>query len=425
MNIVIMPDASIKKTSKLLDIQAKAGFNNLMLDMSVFAPEQILEQREQYKEKGIDNVAVDIAFEPFRLEAIANIYLKKCKTLGFKHSIGRAPSLAVNSKRKDMEEILYQLTEMSIRICAGAGCQYIIIEPLTKAPKTEQERNRNIKFYLYFAKLAAENNMMVLIRNNYCNYNGNLIRSMFSDARKINELVELLNQESGGENYGVCLDVGVCNICGQNMYEIISDLGSKIKAVIMRENDGITDNSLLPFSCVNKSTSRLDWLNLIRGLRKIDFNGELIYDFRDSLYAVSHLLRQDIVEYAKKVLDFLVWQIMQERTIKKYEKRVLFGAGNMCRNYMKCYGEQFPPLFTCDNNKCLWGSNFEGIKIKSPEELLSLPSDVAIFICNMFYDEIEQQLAEMGVKNPIERFNDEYMPSTYTNRFNAEKREIN
>ena len=41
-----------------------------------------------------------------------------------------------------------------------------------------------------------------------------------------------------------------------------------------------------------------------------------------------------------------------------------------------------------------------------------------------YYDEIEAQLREMGLKNPIERFNDEYMPSMYTDRFDSEKREI-
>ena len=105
-----------------------------------------------------------------------------------------------------------------------------------------------------------------------------------------------------------------------------------------------------------------------------------------------------------------------KNVLKKYDKRVLFGAGNMCRNYMKCYGEEFPPLFTCDNNKARWGEQFEGLEIKPPECLKELPPDCAIFICNIYYKEIEQQLRETGVSNPIEYFNDEYMPSYYFDR---------
>lgn len=88
----------------------------------------------------------------------------------------------------------------------------------------------------------------------------------------------------------------------------------------------------------------------------------------------------------------------------------------MCRNYMKNYGEEFPPLFTCDNNSSRWGEEFCGLTIKAPEELKKLPPDCAVFICNVYYREIEAQLRSMGIKNPIEYFNDEYMPTFYTER---------
>ena len=31
-------------------------------------------------------------------------------------------------------------------------------------------------------------------------------------------------------------------------------------------------------------------------------------------------------------------------------------------------------------------------------------------ICNVYYREIEAQLKDMGIENPIERFNDEFLP---------------
>ena len=64
------------------------------------------------------------------------------------------------------------------------------------------------------------------------------------------------------------------------------------------------------------------------------------------------------------------------------------------------------------------------LTIKNPEELKKLPVDCAIFICNIYYDEIEEQLRRMGMNNPIERFNDEFMPSFYFDRIDAETREI-
>ncbi len=78
---------------------------------------------------------------------------------------------------------------------------------------------------------------------------------------------------------------------------------------------------------------------------------------------------------------------------------------------MKCYGEIYRPLFTCDNNQAKWGTMLDGLEIKDPEELRALPDTCAIFICNIYYEEIEQQLRGMGLPNPIERFSDEYLPS--------------
>ena len=59
---------------------------------------------------------------------------------------------------------------------------------------------------------------------------------------------------------------------------------------------------------------------------------------------------------------------------------------------------------------------FEGLEVKDPQELKALPEDCVVFICNIYYREIEAQLRQMGIENPIEFFNDEYMPSFYFNR---------
>ena len=82
---------------------------------------------------------------------------------------------------------------------------------------------------------------------------------------------------------------------------------------------------------------------------------------------------------------------------------------------MKCYGEKYPPLFTCDNNRDLWGGELEGLKIKSPEALRELPEGSGVIICNTYYREIEEQLRCMEIEN-IGYFNDEYMPSFYFDR---------
>lgn len=396
MEIICMGEAYGKKPPKINTCLKAAGFRNMLLDLSLFCTE----------------------YEPERMEeAVSQYHLPGLNENGWIVSIAKAPSLMRDTKRDDLYSLMLQLTLESMKVSKKAGAEHIIIEPF---PNT----SRNKEFFLSLASQAKELGIKVLIKNCYDNFNGHFVRGAFSDSYRLVEFIDELNQSCDGDIFGLCMDVGICNLLGQNMYEFASVLGDRIKAVYLRENDGIHDSSLLPFTCADKRQDKMDWLNLIRGLRLIRFDGAIIVDFRDTLSAHSHMLWAKLTEFAFETMKYIEWQLSIENTIRKYDTRVLFGAGNMCRAYMKCYGQEFPPLFTCDNNERLWGTTFEGLIIKNPEELKKLPADCAIFICNIYYDEIEQQLREMDISNPIERFNDEFMPSFYFDRLDAETREI-
>lgn len=107
--------------------------------------------------------------------------------------------------------------------------------------------------------------------------------------------------------------------------------------------------------------------------------------------AFSPTLRSGLLAMAKSVAGYFKWQIGMEHVLSRYSSRVLFGAGNMCRNYMKCYGEKYPPRYTCDNNKALWGTDFCSLEVKNPESLRDLDKDCAVIICNVYYKEIKAQ----------------------------------
>lgn len=255
-----------------------------------------------------------------------------------------------------------------------------------------------------------------LLRNQCREVNGHFVRGENSDARELAKKVDALNVDACHRQYGACVDTGVLNLCGQNPYEYIKTLGHRVKVVILRENDGQHDDALIPFSCVVNGRSQMDWLGVIRGLREIAFDGMLVMDFSDTWKVFSPLLRPQLMELAKSVGEFIKWQVEIEHFLTKHKSIVLFGAGNMCRNYMKCYGEAHKPLFTCDNDASKWGKEFCGLEVKSPVALKELAKDTVIMICNTHYFEIEQQLQEMGIENEITFFNDEYMPTFYFDR---------
>lgn len=291
----------------------------------------------------------------------------------------------------------------------------LILPPLYEGVERGQEWEVNKAFYLKQLEQIKENGQMkqILLENLCKEVNGHIMRGVCSEASVACKWIDMLNELAGEEVFGMCVDTGALNLCGQNIYEYICELGPRVKAVVIRENDGQNDYAMLPFTSVANGQSQMDWLGVIRGLREIAFDGYLIMDFGDTASAFSPLLRPQVMALAKSIAEYFKWQIEIENLLKKHKKIVLFGAGDMCRNYIKNYGEKYPALFTCDNNKALWGNSVLGLEIKSPECLKDLPKDCAIFICNRYYREIEVQLREMGIENAIEYFNDEYVPTFY------------
>ncbi len=410
----------------------KAGFERALLDFSAVCPPGLL---EGLGKPGFQSSRHTMAAEePEQLGEPLREFFRQCGEAGIALPIARAPYLQTDTKRRDLYDRLRALALESIRLCGEQGCRYLIVQPLPAGDQRD--------FYLSLAEAAGRHGVMILVESRCRDQGGHPVRGPFCDERETAAFIDELNrqaaerygawkapdsQEKGGptaDNYfGFCLDAGTLSLCGRNMHDFATALGKRTKAVALRDGDGHDEMSLLPYTCVRKGQAQTDWLSLIRGLRAADFDGILLLDYGDTAAVLSPILKPHLLTMAKAQGDYFSWQIGMERMLRKHSSRVLFGAGNMCRNYMKNYGEKYPPLFTCDNNRTLWGTEFCGLAVKPPTALLELAPDCAVYICNIYYREIEAQLRGLGIKNPVEYFNDEYMPSFYTDRLDAVTRE--
>ena len=349
--------------------------------------------------------------------------LKPAKECGLKLTIAMAPYPAADTKAEYAEPMLLQkLSEQMLQAAMSAGCERIVIHPLNLGIQQGTEWKVNREFYLKLAENADRENsdIRILLINKAKNINGHLVRGVCAEPEEMTAWVDELNLMAGKKRFGCCFDIGTATLCGQNLYEAIVPLGERLEAVIVRDCDGVHDSAMLPYTACSKG-QQTDWLYLVRGLRKVDFDGDLILDIADTYNAFLLHLRPALLQLAYEVGKNLMWHIYMDRLVKRYDKRVLFGAGNMCRAYMKDYGKDYPPLFTCDNNSSRWGEEFCGLRIEDPQKLKELPEDVAVFICNIYYDEIEDQLKQMGLKNPIERFSDEFMATFHMDRLKMAK----
>lgn len=349
--------------------------------------------------------------------------LKCAKEQGLKLPVAMAPFVSHEIKDEEVDtDVLKKLTEESLEAAITAGCERIIVHPLYIGIDRTELWKENKEFYLKLNRIASEkeSSIRILLINKERDINGHVVRGVCAEAEEMVQWVDELNYLAGRKRFACCFDVGTATLCGQNLYEAIIPLGERLEAVIVRDCDGVHDVAMLPYTACIKG-AQTEWLYLVRGLRKVGFDGDLILSFAETYSAFLLHLRPALLQLAYEVGKNLIWHIEMDRLVKRYGKRVLFGAGNMCRAYMKDYGREYPPLFTCDNNSSRWGEEFCGLRIEDPQRLKELPEDVAIFICNIYYDEIEDQLKQMGLKNPIERFSDEYMATFHMDRLKMAK----
>ena len=392
---------------------ANAGFQNISLDIPLCCVPEELKYRGRSRpgHASPDPRTARVMERPAALGGCFSAVLEQCGEKNLNIPIARGAFLPRDTRRGDLSELLAQINEEAVRLCGETGCHYLVVRPLFAGVDQEELWEVNQTYYLRLAKTAKENQVMLLLENQCRDFNGHLIRGLCAESGEAVGWVDRLNAEVGAEQFGFCLDTGVCSLCGLGMRDFILDLGDRLKAVVLRDCNGQEESAQLPFTCVGKGRPQTDWLSLIRGLRETGFDGQLIFDFSDTVTAFSPLLRPKLMQLAKATADYFRWQIGIENLLKKHPSRVLFGAGNMCRNYMKCYGETYPPLFICANSPDRWGTKFCGLEVKPPESLRELPEDCAVFICNTYYREIEEQLREMGIRHPVEYFNDEYLPT--------------
>ena len=88
------------------------------------------------------------------------------------------------------------------------------------------------------------------------------------DARPLLDLIEGV----GAPNLGICLDTGHLNLAGGNSGNFVAQSGDLLKALHIADNEGKTDQHLMPFG-----RGTVDWDRFVPELKRIGYLG--LYNF--------------------------------------------------------------------------------------------------------------------------------------------------
>lgn len=113
---------------------------------------------------------------------------------------------------------------------------------------------------------------------------------------------------------------------------------------------------------------------------------------RDMRIVVSNRHRMD---YTQEEYDRLFTNIFRNVNGKKI---FLFGSGRFAEQFVKQFQDCCEIAGIVDNNSEKWGTKLEGIEICSPMELKAQQAAFKVFICIKFFDEVLEQLRDMGIR---------------------------
>lgn len=222
-------------------------------------------------------------------ETAANFepWAKAAKEYGLDNYQAHAPFPSlypITEKDDGYSDYLLDVLRKSIIGCDVIGCRNLVIHPFYRdyenRMNAREEWELNIKNYSSLIPIAKACGVTILLENIYLTHRGKVYRGLCGDGREACTLIDTLNDIAGGEVFGFCLDVGHTLLVSQDIRTYMNELGGRIKAFHVHDNDGERDLHMQPYS------GKLDWDRFIEGLRDIEYGTTLSFETGSALRAV-------------------------------------------------------------------------------------------------------------------------------------------
>lgn len=116
--------------------------------------------------------------------------------------------------------------------------------------------------------------------------------------RNADDLLYIIDR-IGSDRFGICLDTGHLHLTDKNQREFILKAGSKLKALHIANNEGVTDQHMFPYS-----RGTVDFVEVMKALREIGYDGIFNLEVPGERRAPIEVLDYKL-DYIKKVFAYL------------------------------------------------------------------------------------------------------------------------
>ena len=159
------------------------------------------------------------------------------------------------------------------------GCPAVVVHP-TIAETKEAEWELNLGIYRSLIPVIKKyRGVKICLENLFRRRAGRIEEGRFTDAADSCRMIDLLNEEAGGDYFGFCFDVGHAVLTHRNIKEFIKTMGHRLTILHIHDNNGHEDQHVLPYSCLSNADEHVcDWQGFVEGLKEIGYSGTLAFE---------------------------------------------------------------------------------------------------------------------------------------------------
>ena len=263
----------------------EAGFDGVDFGLEIFGEYNsfIATDGSCFYDKSMDELKS--FFEPYKQAAAAN---------SVEFSQGHSPFTRCPEDNEPGYKHFVEITKKNIELAGWLGITDFVIHPFAFSDSTAKKREREMNFR-YFGELmdtAKKAGVKICLENLFFMRENHVREGVCANLTEAVSYVDELNKQAGEALFGFCFDMGHANLLATNVYEFITGMGKRIRALHLHDNNFISDLHSIPYTfsqswCGQPSA---DWEGLLQGLHEIGYNGVVNFETGPALYTMPEPL---------------------------------------------------------------------------------------------------------------------------------------
>ena len=192
----------------------------------------------------------------------------------------------------------------SLRVAKLLGVPWVVWEPDTTpgeygAEFRREASRRNREFFDPFVEEAEKLGVGICLENCADRFAEGWNGSSHWIGAEPDDLCELVDSFSS-DHVGVCWDTGHAHVQGLDQWDALHIVGDRLKMLHIQDNDGRSDQHLLPFM------GSIDWRKFMNALADIDYAGDFTYEVHNSIRTLPNALKDPMMRYAVSLGNTLI-----------------------------------------------------------------------------------------------------------------------